>query len=178
MMFKDRGSIGLGHPFHDRSVDMKQADYSVIMHSPIGKLGIQTGEQYLHRIDFLAEQVRVKAPDNELAAEVVDQLTQYFENPMFTFAIACDMDGTSYQRRVWKRLKAISAGHYMTYTDVAKKLGSGARAVGGACRSNPIPIIVPCHRVVSKSSIGGYDGDWGAGKVNIKKWLLRHEGVI
>jgi methylated-DNA-[protein]-cysteine S-methyltransferase len=178
MMHKIRSCVEPGRRFHDRRVDMNQVDYSAIIHSPIGKLGIQTGEQYLHRIDFLTEQSTARAPKNVLAAEVVDQLTQYFANPMFTFTIPCDMDGTTYQHRVWKRLKTISAGQYMTYSDVAKKLHSGARAVGGACRSNPIPIIVPCHRVVSRSGIGGYAGDWGVGRVNIKKWLLRHEGVI
>jgi methylated-DNA-[protein]-cysteine S-methyltransferase len=177
-MHKSAYDADVNYPFHDRRIEMNQADCSAIIDSPVGKLGIQTAGQYLRRIDFLSENVRVRSPENELAAAVVSQLAQYFENPMFAFAIACDMNGTAYQRRVWKRLKAINAGHCMTYTDVAKKLHSGARAVGGACRSNPIPIIVPCHRVISKAGIGGYDGDWGAGKVNIKKWLLKHEGVI
>ncbi len=157
---------------------MNQQDYSAIIRSPIGKLGILVNKHCLLRLDFLPEQARVRQPRNELAAEVVSQLQQYFEDPQFAFSIACDMEGTAYQRKVWNRLQAIRSGRCMTYSDVAEKLHSGARAVGGACRSNPVPIIVPCHRVISKSGVGGYDGDWGAGKVNIKKWLLNHEGVI
>ncbi len=157
---------------------MNQTDYSAIIESPVGKLGIQTGKDCLQRIDFLADQVRAKRPQHALATNVVSQLHHYFENPMFEFVIACDMAGTAYQRSVWERLNTIKAGHCMTYADVAKRLHSGARAVGGACRRNPIPIIVPCHRVVSKSGIGGYDGDWGTGKTDIKHWLLRHEGIV
>lgn len=157
---------------------MKHSDYSAILLSPIGKLGVQINENCLQGIHFLSNRVSVRKAENELAANVEGQLLEYFDNPVFKFTVKCDMVGTAYQRRVWKRLQVISAGQCMTYSEVADKLQSGARAVGGACRSNPIPIIVPCHRVVSKSGIGGYDGDWGSGKVKIKQWLLRHEGMI
>lgn len=157
---------------------MNKAGYSVIMDSPIGKLGILASQNHLQRIDFLSARVREKDPTSAVAVKVVKQLRQYFENPMFEFSIACQMDGSAYQQRVWSRLKSINSGRCMTYSAIADELSSGARAVGGACRANPVPIIVPCHRVVSKSGVGGYDGDWGAGKVKIKAWLLRHEGMI
>jgi len=157
---------------------MIQTDYNAIINSPIGKLGIKTDNGYLQFVDYLSDEIAVQQADGELSAQVVQQLQAYFENPAFEFDIACDMTGTDFQQRVWKQLKSISSGHSMTYAEVADSLHSGARAVGGACRKNPIPIIVPCHRVVAKSGIGGYDGDWGEGKVNIKQWLLRHESVI
>jgi len=157
---------------------MIQTDYNAIINSPIGKLGIKTDNGYLQFVDYLSDEIAVQQADDELSAQVVQQLQAYFENPAFEFDIACDMTGTDFQQRVWKQLKSISSGHSMTYAEVADSLHSGARAVGGACRKNPIPIIVPCHRVVAKSGIGGYDGDWGSGKVEIKQWLLRHESVI
>jgi len=157
---------------------MIQTDYNAIINSPIGKLGIKTDNGYLQFVDYLSDEIAVQQADGELSAQVVQQLQAYFENPAFEFDIACDMTGTDFQQRVWKQLKSISSGHSMTYAEVADSLHSGARAVGGACRKNPIPIIVPCHRVVAKSGIGGYDGDWGSGKVEIKQWLLRHESVI
>ena len=66
----------------------------------------------------------------------------------------------------------------LTYGEMAKKLDSSPRAVGNACRANPLPIIIPCHRVVSQSGIGGYGGHTEGEVLAIKEWLLHHEGVI
>ena len=68
----------------------------------------------------------------------------------------------------------------MTYGELARKIGTGPRVVGNACRCNPIPIIIPCHRVVAAASLGGYCGETkqGTGTVKIKEWLLKHEQSI
>ena len=72
----------------------------------------------------------------------------------------------------------IPLGGVATYGELAAQLGSSPRAVGGACRNNPIPLLIPCHRVVSKTGVGGFSGEWGEGeRVETKRWLLRHEGV-
>ena len=65
-----------------------------------------------------------------------------------------------------------------TYRDLAEQLGSVPRAVGQACRANPCPIVVPCHRVVAVKGLGGFAGDRAGRKLAIKRWLLRHEGVV
>jgi len=89
--------------------------------------------------------------------------------------------GTEFQRKVWQSLQDIPVGEVRTYGSLAKELNSSARAVGNACRQNLFPVIVPCHRVVSASGIGGYAGDTLArqhGQINflhIKQWLLAHE---
>lgn len=157
---------------------MGDLNYAAIVSTPVGKLGIRTSSSRLQTIDFLPGHARQKPAMNETAAEVLRQLACYFENPWFQFTVDCDLSGTVYQQRVWTQLQTIKPGQYLTYSDMAQALHSGPRAVGGACRANPVPIIVPCHRVVSKSGIGGYDGDWGSGRVDIKQWLLKHESGI
>jgi len=87
-----------------------------------------------------------------------------------------ELQGTPFQRRVWKALREIPPGRTITYSELARQLGTGARAVGGACRANPCPIVVPCHRVVAVNGLGGFSGDTSGRKLEIKRWLLRHEG--
>jgi len=87
------------------------------------------------------------------------------------------LQGTAFQRRVWEALTRIPAGQTLTYGELAARLDSGARAVGNACRHNPVSIIVPCHRVVSATGIGGYSGSTGGREIDRKQWLLGREGI-
>ena len=87
-----------------------------------------------------------------------------------------DLKGTPFQLRVWQELLKIPPGVTLSYRDLARRLGrpQAARAVGGACGQNPIPIIVPCHRVIAAhGGLGGYSSG-----LERKRWLLRHEGVL
>jgi len=98
------------------------------------------------------------------------------------FQFNCEMQeqnhhkGTPYQQRVWKAICAIPAGQVATYQEIAQQLGSGARAVANACGANHLPLLVPCHRVVAKTGLGGFMRGNPKGKT-IKTWLLKHEGV-
>lgn len=83
--------------------------------------------------------------------------------------------GSDYRNRVWSELCTIPFGETMTYSGLARKIGSSARAVGNACRDNPYPLIIPCHRVVSTGSIGGYCGQTEGDLMDIKKKLLEWE---
>ena len=85
--------------------------------------------------------------------------------------------GTAFQQRVWAALQAIPTGSVLSYGELARQLDTAPRAIGGACRSNPIPILIPCHRVVSRQGLGGYAGEVEGELPGIKRWLLRHEGV-
>ena len=78
----------------------------------------------------------------------------------------------------WAALQDIPAGTVLTYGELARQLDSAARAIGGACRNNPIPILIPCHRVVGQQGLGGYAGAVTGDPLGIKRWLLRHEGVV
>ena len=86
------------------------------------------------------------------------------------------MRGTPFQRRVWQALRGIPSGSTCSYGELAHELGSSARAVGGACRRNPIPIVVPCHRVAAAAGgVGGFMGQRDGEALTIKQWLLDHE---
>jgi methylated-DNA-[protein]-cysteine S-methyltransferase len=101
----------------------------------------------------------------------------YFQGPSRRIDVRCNLSGTPFQRRVWRLIAAIPPGATRTYGELATALGSSARAVGGACRANPCPLVVPCHRVVARHGLGGFAGDRGGRLLDIKRWLLSHEAA-
>lgn len=149
----------------------------MVMKTPVGRIAIRVSEGRLSGIDFLTTVVTAQTtPKDPMALEVLRQLMAYFRDPQSPFRLPVEMGGTEFQRRVWRTLIQIPPGQVLSYGAVARQLNSGPRAVN-ACRSNPIPIVVPCHRVVSCRGMGGYAGETGGGKLQIKRWLLSHEGV-
>jgi len=107
-----------------------------------------------------------------LAGEVARQLRAFGEDPRFVFDLPIELHGTDFQQRVWAALRAIPAGEVKTYGEVARALGSVARAVGGACRANPLPLVVPCHRVIAAGGLGGFAGNTSGPEVEVKRRLL------
>lgn len=109
------------------------------------------------------------------ADDAVGQLEEYFNGRRRAFELPLDLNGTDFQRRVWERLTRIPYGATATYAEVAAAIGRprASRAVGGACGANPLPIIVPCHRVLAS---GGRLGGFGGG-LEMKRALLRREGI-
>jgi len=104
------------------------------------------------------------------------QLEAYFDGDPAPFELPLAPAGSAFQRRVWERLRAIPPGRTLSYGALARELGGAARAVGGACGANPLPIIVPCHRVIAADgALGGYSGQGG---VETKQALLRLEGAL
>uniref|UniRef100_A0A450S0R7 methylated-DNA--[protein]-cysteine S-methyltransferase n=1 Tax=Candidatus Kentrum sp. FW TaxID=2126338 RepID=A0A450S0R7_9GAMM len=112
---------------------------------------------------------------NPVMVDVVAQLDRYFEDPQWCFKLPLTLGGTPFQRRVWRALQSIPPGETVAYGTLANALGTSARAVGNACRANPIPIIIPCHRVVGAHDTGGFMGSRTNGPLAIKRWLLMHE---
>jgi methylated-DNA-[protein]-cysteine S-methyltransferase len=108
---------------------------------------------------------------------VARALSRYFADGTRPIGLDVLPAGTDFQRRVWRALQAIPAGQTRTYGELARQLGSGARAVGNACRNNPVSVVVPCHRVVAVSGPGGYSGHMTGAPLRRKRWLLAHEGV-
>ncbi|HEV2613720.1 MAG TPA: methylated-DNA--[protein]-cysteine S-methyltransferase [Gammaproteobacteria bacterium] len=90
-------------------------------------------------------------------------------------SLLSNLTGTDFQKRVWAELLKISPGKTVTYSELAKKLNSHPRAIGQACRANPLPIIIPCHRVVGKNNLGGYFGHTHGKLLDKKKRLLALE---
>ncbi len=114
---------------------------------------------------------------NKLVQTVFRQLRCYFSSAISLQTIPLALQGTLFQKSVWHELSKIPVGETRTYGEIAHKLNSSARAVGNACRRNPVQIIVPCHRVVSAKGLGGYAGETQGRQLDIKRWLLNHEGV-
>lgn len=109
---------------------------------------------------------------SKLLDEVVRQLTAYDAGALEDFDLPLRVDGTPFQRAVCDAIYAIPFGETVTYGDIAKALDAPAQAVGQACGANPIPIIIPCHRVMGAKGLTGFSG---AGGVETKVALLKHE---
>jgi methylated-DNA-[protein]-cysteine S-methyltransferase len=119
------------------------------------------------------------ARGDALGARLVQELAQYFVGERREFSVPLLPEGTRFQREVWDALRRIPWGETRSYGELARELGrpGAARAVGQANGRNPLPVLIPCHRVLaSDGGIGGYLGDWSEGRgVAIKRWLLEHE---
>ncbi len=134
----------------------------------------------LHTIEFCpqdaaAEETRGSAAAAEMLARAMDELDRYFAGERLEFTTPLDLVGTPFQRRVWRALTKIPYGETLSYADVAAKVRCrrGVRAVGQAVGRNPVPIVVPCHRVIGKDRrLTGFSG----GLTN-KVLLLELEGL-
>jgi methylated-DNA-[protein]-cysteine S-methyltransferase len=102
----------------------------------------------------------------------------YFRDARSEIPLLQPPHGTPFQRRVWQALQQIPPGETRRYGELAEQLGSSARAVANACRANPLPILIPCHRVVSAAGLGGYMGEVDGPALEIKRWLLHHEAYV
>ncbi|WP_341503178.1 methylated-DNA--[protein]-cysteine S-methyltransferase [Gallaecimonas sp. GXIMD4217] len=105
------------------------------------------------------------------------QLVRYLQSGRADFELPLLAQGTAFQQRVWARLAELPRGETVSYGELARELGTVARALGQACRHNPHPIVVPCHLVLSASGMGGFSGQTGGAMLDFKQWLLNHEGA-
>lgn len=141
------------------------------------RLAISTTENGLSGVDFMHD-IPCHDAETPMAREVVRQLEGYFQGPDWQFDLPLDLTtGTDFQQRLWRALCGVPAGSTDTYGHLASRLNSGAQAIGQACRRNPVPLVVPCHRIVSKQGMGGYAGQVAGEKLRIKQALLAHEGM-
>lgn len=152
--------------------------YQASIKTPFVHLGISIINNKLAAIDFIESENEID-PADQASLNVCKQIRRYLDDSTTadSFDIACSFSGTVFQQKVWNALKKIPNGKVVTYGELANKLGTSARAVGNACRKNPIPVVIPCHRVVSSSGIGGYAGETGGDLLKFKSWLLQHEGL-
>ena len=144
--------------------------------TPVGRLEIILDDQKIKAINLNSDKP-LSAPSSNLGQKITEQLDSYFKSSNFEFDLPLILKGTEHQQKVWQALKEIPAGQVLTYGALAKKIGSSARAIGNACRNNPIPIVVPCHRIVAAKDIGGFSGAQEGVLLNIKRELLGHEGL-
>lgn len=149
--------------------------YSTIFNTPVGTISITIKQQQLKSLNFLIEQAPSQPVKDLLLQQVIAELTQYFQNPLHRFNLKLTLQGTAFQKCVWRNLQQIPSGQTMSYGELAKKLQTSPRAIGQACKTNPLPIIIPCHRIVANHELGGFAGHTSGKFLEIKKWLLQHE---
>lgn len=152
--------------------------YQAVLATPVGRIGIRMSNQAVSALDYLSADAPEQSPTDSASAAVAAQMLAYFHDPHTPLTVPLALVGTPFQQRVWTALQAIPVGSVLSYGELARQLGTAPRAIGGACRSNPIPILIPCHRVVSQGGgLGGYTGELIGDPLGIKRWLLQHEGV-
>jgi methylated-DNA-[protein]-cysteine S-methyltransferase len=135
--------------------------------------------QHLVRIELLTDApVGIKRePINSVLTLTITQLKQWLNNPSYRFALPTKPHGSIFRHAVWEQITAIPCGETRRYGDLAKALQSSPRAVGQACGDNPLPIIVPCHRVLSATGLGGFNHSISGDLTGIKQWLLAREST-
>jgi methylated-DNA-[protein]-cysteine S-methyltransferase len=147
-----------------------------VVETPIGPLGLVAGETALRAVLFDGRRIRARERSPVLA-EAARQLDGYFAGELLTFDLPLELRGTDFQRRCWEALASIPYGQTVSYGEQARRLGLGsdaARAVGAANGQNPLPIILPCHRVLgADGSLTGFGGG-----LEVKRFLLEHEGAL
>ena len=139
------------------------------LHTPLGALTISAEDDAIVALDW--GWGRDQEP-TALLCEARGQLHAYLDGERTGFDLPLRPEGSAYQRRVWDALRAIPYGERRTYAELAARAGGSARSVGGANSRNPLPILIPCHRVVSAGGIGGYTGGEG---LETKRYLLALE---
>ena len=148
--------------------------YEASLNTPIGELGLLADDTNLLEISFKGLKglsVRGKLEKERFKLEI-EQLDQYFSEKRKSFTISTCIEGTDFQKKVFKNMRNIKYGEVLTYKELAEKAGhpKAYRAAGSTCGANRIPIVIPCHRVVSSSGLGGFGGG-----LRRKKFLLNLE---
>jgi methylated-DNA-[protein]-cysteine S-methyltransferase len=147
-----------------------------VVDSPIGPLGLIASDAGLRAVAFDGRGIRQEGRSHVLD-ETARQLDAYFAGGLVTFDLPLELSGTEFQRRCWLALGSIPYGQTVSYGEQARRLGLGndaARAVGAANGQNPLPIVLPCHRVIgADGSLVGFGGG-----LHVKRYLLEHEGAL
>jgi methylated-DNA-[protein]-cysteine S-methyltransferase len=143
----------------------------ISLHSPVGDLTVSEEDGRIVAIDWGWGRDQADTPVL-LAAR--GQLQAYFDGELTDFDLPLAPAGSAYRQRVWAALCAIPHGETRSYLDITRVAGGSPRSVGGANGANPIPIVIPCHRVLATNGIGGYSGGDG---LDTKRFLLSLEGI-
>ncbi|MCZ4354254.1 methylated-DNA--[protein]-cysteine S-methyltransferase [Roseovarius aestuarii] len=141
------------------------------LQTPIGWMRISASGTGITAINWGRAEAEDDTPE---LAEACAQLKAYFDGRLNVFDVPVHVQASEFQVRVCNAISAIPFGHTRTYGDLARDLDAPAQAIGAGCGGNPIPVIIPCHRVLGATSLGGFSARGG---VETKVWLLKHEGA-
>ncbi len=140
-----------------------------------GTLVVHQSENLILRTEWYFDNL---ADDLINKGRLCKQIQQYINDPTNSLTVRLKKQGTDFRNKVWAEICKIPVGQVISYSELAKKIDSGARVVAGACRNNPFPGIIPCHRVVAKNGLGGYAGETGGKFLEIKRKLLLVESKL
>jgi methylated-DNA-[protein]-cysteine S-methyltransferase len=147
-----------------------------VVETPIGPLGLVASDTALQGVLFDGRRIRPEG-SSPVLADAARQLDAYFRGELVAFDLALELNGSEFQRSCWLALASIPYGQTVSYGEQARRLGLGndaARAVGAANGQNPLPIVLPCHRVIgADGSLTGFGGG-----LDVKRFLLEHEGAL
>ncbi len=151
-------------------------DFDAILAAPFGALGVRIASEALVGLEFLPPGTPLQPSERTLIKQIGAELDAYYANPKHRFALPLAATGSTFRQKVWAALADIPAGRTRSYGELARELGSAPRAVGQAVGDNPIPIIIPCHRVIAANGgLGGFMHSRTGYSQDIKRWLLAHE---
>lgn len=153
-------------------------EFQLKLRAPFAMLAARCDDYAIHSMAYLPLEESELPPQNPLAAELAGMLRAYLRRPEgVLFDLPLYDAPTAHQQKVRAAVRAVPCGQTASYGDIARRANTSPRAVGGACRANPLPLIVPCHRIVAASGVGGFMGDNGENCLHIKRALLAREGV-
>lgn len=152
--------------------------FDAVLEAPFGKLGVRVADGALRELVLPAGRHAPRQFIGRVDRKAGPSARCVLQRPSRDIRRPLARAGTDFQHRVWQAISAIPCGSVITYGTIAQQIGSVPRAVGQACGDNWFPILIPCHRVVSASGIGGFSHHTDGYLLNIKHWLLRHEGVM
>ncbi len=145
------------------------------------KLSTPVGILNVYQVDNVITKTEWSLASTEkltIVNEQGKQILSFLNNPANILKLNLLKQGSEYRNKVWDGISNIPVGEVLSYSELARQLDSGARAIANACRENPFPLIIPCHRVVSKTGLGGYMGETSGKALEIKKKLLALESVL
>lgn len=151
--------------------------YSVTLDFAPCRIGARFTGEALTQLNYLPLNTPLTHKLDYRAQHLANELAHYSQHPEHIFDLLFVPSGTPFQLRVWRALLAIPVGQSVTYGTLATRLNTAPRAVGQACGNNPLPLLIPCHRVVSADGLGGFMHAASGAPLDIKAWLLRHELV-
>ena len=147
-----------------------------VIDSPIGKIAVFAENEKIIRIELKTKERADSVITEKILLKAEEQLLEYFSGKRTDFELEFEFSGTDFQKSVWRELLKIPFGKTKTYGEIAKAIGKpkAGRAVGSSCNKNPLPLIVPCHRVIgANGKLTGF-----ACGTKTKEWLLNHEAGL
>ena len=149
--------------------------YDAILDFAPCRIGARFTGAALTGLSYLPRDTPLTRNADHRAKHLANELEHYTQHPAHVFDLLFVPSGTPFQLRVWHALLALPAGQSLSYGALAARLNTAPRAVGQACAANPLPLVIPCHRVVSVNGLGGFMHAASGAPLDIKAWLLRHE---